>query len=141
MRPVPDRSPVPSVARVALARVVAGGTLLVLSASPLWAQAKRPMAWVDAQRLRSVAGTAISPDGNQMLYVLTTPDWKEATTQSDLYVVRTDRGLESTRQLTFTRDKNESGAQWLAGNDAFVFASNREATAAQNGAGSVPGQI
>ena len=139
MRPVPDRSPVPSlarvavarvaVARVAVARVVAGGTLLVLSASPLWAQAKRPMAWVDAQRLRSVAGTAISPDGNQMLYVLTTPDWKEATTQSDLYVVRTDRGLESTRQLTFTTGKNESSPRWAPAGGWFVFSSNREGAA------------
>ena len=129
MRPVSARSPVPSLARVALARVVAGGTLLALSASPLWAQAKRPMAWVDAQRLRSVAGTAISPDGNQMLYALTTPDWKEATTQSDLYVVRTDRGLESTRQLTFTTGKNESSPRWAPAGGWFVFSSNREGAA------------
>lgn len=129
MRPVSDRSSVPSVARVAVARVVAGGTLLVLSASPLWAQAKRPMAWVDAQRLRSVAGTAISPDGSQMLYALTTPDWKEATTQSDLYIVRTDRGLESTRQLTFTTGKNESSPRWAPAGGWFVFSSNREGAA------------
>ena len=129
MRPVPDRSSIPSGARPAVARVAAGGTLLMLAATPLWGQAKRPMAWVDAQRLRSVAGTAISPDGNQMLYALTTPDWKEATTQSDLYLVRTDRGLESTRQLTFTKDKNESQPRWAPAGGWFVFSSNREGAA------------
>jgi Tol biopolymer transport system component len=110
-------------------RFVAGGVLLLASASSLWAQAKRPMAWVDAQRLRSVSGAALSPDGAQLLYALTTPDWKEATTQSDLYMVRTDRGLASTRQLTFTKDKNESSPRWAPAGGWFVFSSNREGTA------------
>ncbi len=124
MRFVPSRLFVPVAARLA-----ASGTLLVLTASSLWAQGKRPMAWIDAQRLRSVAGTALSPDGTQMLYALTTPDWKEATTQSDLYIVRTDRGLESTRQLTFTTAKNESSPRWAPAGGWFVFSSNREGPA------------
>ena len=126
MRLAPSRSFVPAAPRLA-----ASGTLLALTASSLWAQGKRPMAWIDAQRLRSVAGTALSPDGTQMLYALTTPDWKEATTQSDIYVVRTDRGLESTRQLTFTTTRNESSPRWAPAGGWFVFSSNREGVASE----------
>ena len=108
---------------------------LAAATAPLTAQgtAKRPMTWMDQQQLRSASAPVISPDGQWGIYTLSTPDWKDAKSQSDLYLVSMTRGLPSTRQLTFTRDKNESGAQWLAGNEAFVFSSNREATAAQNG--------
>ncbi|MFN9087338.1 MAG: hypothetical protein ACK5W7_07420, partial [Gemmatimonadaceae bacterium] len=52
--------------------------LVWLAASTLSAQgapaAKRPMTWLDAQYLRSAGATAVSPDGKQVLYTLTTPD-------------------------------------------------------------------
>lgn len=91
---------------------------------------KRPMTFLDQQRLRSAGAPALSPDGKQLLYVLTTPDWKEATSQSDIYVVATDRGLPSTRQLTFTTAKNEGTPRWAPKGGWFVFSSNREAPAA-----------
>ena len=93
--------------------------------------AKRPMSWMDQQRVRSAGAPAISPDGRWVLYALTTPDWKDARTQSDVYLVSAEQGLATTRQLTFTRDKNESTPRWLPGGQAFVFASNREAPTAQ----------
>ncbi len=111
---------------------VAGCTALL--ATPLFAQvtaAKRPMAWMDAQHMRSAGAAAVSADGKQVLYTITTPDWKEAKSQSDIYLVSAEQGLPSTRQLTFTRDKNESSPRWLPGAQAFVFASNREAPTAQ----------
>lgn len=95
------------------------------------AMAKRPMTWMDQQRMRSAGGAAVSPDGKWVLYTVTTPDWKEARTQSDVYLVSAERGLESTRQLTFTRDKNEANPRWLPNGQAFVFSSNREAPSAQ----------
>ena len=114
------------------------GKLLVLAflATP-WAihaqGSKRPMTWMDQQRTRSAAGAAVSPDGQWVLYTISTPDWKEARSQSDIYLVSATRGLSSTRQLTYTRDKNESTPQWLPSGQAFVFSSNREAPAAQSG--------
>lgn len=104
-------------------------TLLALSATALGAQ-KRPMTWLDAQYLKSAGGYAVSPDGRQLLYTLTTPDWKEATTQSDIWIVPMSGGTAGGRQLTYTTAKNESQPRWAPKGGWFVFASNREAPAA-----------
>jgi dipeptidyl aminopeptidase/acylaminoacyl peptidase len=111
-------------------RLTVASTLLATIASPLGAQAKRPMAWVDAQYLKTAGGYAVSPDGAQLLYTITTPDWKEATSQSDIWVVSTAAGVTSGRQLTFTTAKNESQPRWAPRGGWFVFSSNREAPAA-----------
>src|SRR5690606_38874566 len=46
---------------------------------------------------------------------------------TDIYVVSTRDGIASNRQLTFTRDKNETSPRWAPDGSFFVFASNREA--------------
>ncbi len=112
-------------------RTALGVTLLLPLAAG--AQGKRPMAWLDAQRLRSAGSPAMSPDGKQLLYTLSTPDWKEATSQSDIYWVDATRGVASTRQLTYTATKNESTPRWAPSGQWFVFASNREAPTGQAG--------
>ena len=43
------------------------------------------------------------------------------------YLVSLDGGVESTRQMTFTKDKNETTPRWSRDGKFFVFASNREA--------------
>ncbi len=88
---------------------------------------KRPMTFLDMQKMRQVNLATPSPDGRSMLYVLSTPDWKEARRQSDIYWVSLQQGLPSTRQLTFTKDKNETDPKWSRDGSFFVFASNREA--------------
>lgn len=93
----------------------------------LGAQSQRPMTFLDVQQLRQASGQAISPDGMWMLYAITTPDWKEAKKQSDLYLVSMSKGVVDTRQLTFTKDKNESNPEWAPDGKSFVFASNRDA--------------
>jgi dipeptidyl aminopeptidase/acylaminoacyl peptidase len=99
--------------------------------TPAASAAKRPMTFVDMQYTRQVGNVAVSPDGKWALYTLSSPDWKEARSQSDVYVVSTTRGAPSGRQLTFTRDKNETSPRWAKDGSFFVFASNREAPAAQ----------
>jgi len=42
----------------------------------------RPMNWLDVQNMRQANGQDISPDGRQMVYVLSTPDWQQARRQS-----------------------------------------------------------
>src|SRR6187549_2572911 len=89
--------------------------------------APRPMTFLDMQQMRQVAATTPSPDGKWMLYTLSTPDWKEAKRQTDLYLVSLQQGVASTRQLTFSKDKNEASPRWARDGSFFLFLSNREA--------------
>ena len=100
--------------------------LLAVAAS-LGAQgAPRPMTFLDQQLLRQAGAPAISRDGRRMLYTLSVPNWKEAKRSSDIFLVSTREGLPSTRQLTFTKDRNESTPRWAPDGSFFVFASNRD---------------
>ena len=85
------------------------------------------MTWLDGQLMRQIGTPAPSPDGAWLLYTLSVPDWKDARRQSDLYVVSTGRGVASTRQLTFTKDKNETNPAWSRDGRTFVFLSDRDA--------------
>ncbi len=101
--------------------------LPLLCCSALVAQpAKRPMTSLDQQEMRSATPPVVSPDGKWALYTISTPDWKANRRQSDLYLVSTAAGLSSTRQLTFTKDKNEGPALWTS-DGGIVFASDRDA--------------
>ena len=91
------------------------------------AQGPRPMTFLDMRQMRSVAAPTPSPDGRWLLYTLSTPDWKEAKSQTDLYLVAMAQGVSSTRQLTFTKEKNETSPRWARDGRAFFFLSNREA--------------
>jgi dipeptidyl aminopeptidase/acylaminoacyl peptidase len=93
------------------------------------ADAKRPMTFLDMQKMRQVGSPAPSPDARLLLYTISTPDWKEARRQTDIHLVSLEKGVASTRQMTFTKDKNESEPKWLKDNVSFIFASNREAPA------------
>jgi dipeptidyl aminopeptidase/acylaminoacyl peptidase len=92
------------------------------------AQTKRPMTAMDIQEMKQATAPALSPNGQLGVYSISTPDWKASRRQSDLYLVSLGTGLPSTRQLTFTKEKNEGPARF-AGNDAIVFASDRDAPA------------
>jgi dipeptidyl aminopeptidase/acylaminoacyl peptidase len=111
------------------AAAIAAAIAFCLVASPLvLAQGTpRPMTFLDMRHFRSVSAPTPSPDGQWMLYALSTPDWKEAKSQTDLYLVSVREGVSSTRQMTFTRDKNEASPRWASDGRAFFFLSNREA--------------
>jgi dipeptidyl aminopeptidase/acylaminoacyl peptidase len=91
------------------------------------AQNPRPMSFLDMQLLKQVGGLTPSPDGQWLLYTLSTPDWKEAKRQTDLHMVSLQQGLSSTRQMTFTKEKNEASPAWASDGRAFFFLSNRDA--------------
>ena len=90
---------------------------------------KRPMTFLDMQHLRQAGSPAVSPDKNWLLYTISTPDWKEARRQTDIYVVSMTQGVPSTKQLTFTKEKNEASPRWSRDGSYFVFLSNRDAPA------------
>lgn len=115
-----------------MARIRCGlaGVSLVLAAVTLDAQdTRRPMNFLDVRLMRSVQGVDLTRDGKWALYALSIPNWKDAKSYTDVYVVSTEQGLPSTRQLTFTKDKNENGPRWSRDGKWFVFASNRDAAA------------
>src|ERR1044071_7479548 len=107
-------------------------TGLLLAAASLPAQApKRPMTFLDMQQMRQAGGYDVSPDGKWLLYTLSVPDWKAAKRYTDVWLVSTGQGVASARQLTFTREKNETGPRWARDGRYFVFSSNRDAPADQ----------
>ena len=87
----------------------------------------RPMTFLDMQQFSSPGSWAPSPDGRWLLYTITTPDWQEDQRQSDIHLVSMEEGVASSRQMTFTGDKNESSPTWSRDGSFFVFASNRDA--------------
>ena len=104
--------------------------LAMLGTATPFAQAQdaaRPMTFLDVREMRSVSAPTPSPDGQRMIYVLSTPDWQEAKSQTDIYLVSMHEGVDSTRQMTFTKTKNESSPRWASDGRAFFFLSNREA--------------
>src|SRR5688500_20290648 len=91
------------------------------------AASKRPMTFLDMQHMRQVGSPTPSPDGKWLLYTVSTPDWKEARRQTDIHLVSLQQGLSSSKQMTFTKEKNESSPAWAKDGSFFLFLSNREA--------------
>ena len=110
-------------------RVAALTLAVTLTASAVSAQSndKRPMTFLDMRLMKDAGSPAPSPDRRWMLYTVSTPDWTEAKSQQDVYLVSLQQGLPSTRQMTFTKDKNETSPQWAKDSRFFAFLSNRDA--------------
>lgn len=110
-------------------RFLALAGLLLTSAATRAQEAanRRPMTFLDMQEMRQVSSPTPSPDGRSLLYSLSAADWKEGKRQTDIYVVWLQQGVASTRQMTFTREKNESSPEWCRDSSCFAFLSNREA--------------
>jgi dipeptidyl aminopeptidase/acylaminoacyl peptidase len=112
----------------------AGGALaaaMTLASAAVHAQEMKPWTFMDQQLMNQAGGNAVSPDGKWMLYTLSVANWKDAKRFTDIYVVSTDQGVASKRQLTFTKDKNETSPRWSRDGKFFVFASNRDGTTQQ----------
>ena len=88
---------------------------------------RRPMTFLDMQEVRQLSSSTPSPDGRLLLYMQSVPDWKEGKRQTDIYLVSLQQGVASTKQMTFTRERNESSPEWCRDGSCFAFLSNREA--------------
>jgi len=93
--------------------------------------ARKTMTFLDSVTTNSIGDTAFSVDGKWMLYTLSVPDWKDGRSFTDIYMVSVDRGLAATRQMTFTKNKNENSPLWSRDGKFFVFLSNREGSDTQ----------
>ncbi|MEX2281333.1 MAG: S9 family peptidase [Gemmatimonadota bacterium] len=102
-------------------------TSVDLASAQAAASTKRPMTFMDMQLMKQAGSPTPSPDRRWLLYTISTADWKEARRQSDVYMVSLEQGLPSTRQLTFTKEKNETSPRWSRDGRFFAFLSNRDA--------------
>ena len=100
--------------------------------APAVSAQQRPLTFMDVQHINRGGSWTPSPDGAWMLYTVSTPDWEEAERQSDIYVVSLSEGVSSSRQLTFTDDKDEVQPTWGPDGSYFVFASNRDSEGGDN---------
>lgn len=120
--PRPQRSP---------AGVAALAALLALVMVPVALEAQqRPLTFLDMQHMKSAGQWTPSSDGSWMLYSVTTPDWQEDESQSDIHLVSLDEGVTSSRQLTFTTEHDEDRPAWAPEAGTFVFSSDRDADVA-----------
>ncbi len=82
---------------------------------------------MDVIEMRNVGNPDVSQDGKWVLYTYSIPDWKAAKSYTDIYLVSAGQGLPSTKQMTFSKDKNETSPRWAPNGSFFAFLSNREA--------------
>jgi dipeptidyl aminopeptidase/acylaminoacyl peptidase len=79
------------------------------------------MNYDDIMALKTVGGTAISPDGRQVLYTLSYADMKENERRTEIWSVSTDGG----KPRRFTSGKNDNSPQWSPDGQAIAFISTR----------------
>jgi len=117
-------SPTAKPRRVLAARA---GALLVVALGSFcaFAQQKRAMTFMDIIEMRSVGAAKISPDGKYVIYTVAIPNWKLGKNFTDVFVAPTD-GSAPPRQMTFTKDKNETQPQWARDARSFAFLSDRD---------------
>lgn len=78
----------------------------------------------DLARLADLSEPAFAPDGDSLVYTVTTANLQEDKAQSDLWRVRFD-GSQRTR-LTHTPDSSEWRGQWSADGKSLAFLSDRK---------------
>src|SRR5688500_19908950 len=100
-----------AVSRVAAIAVLVASSGVIEPSLRAQTTVRRPMTFLDMQQMRQVGSPTPSPDRRLLLYTLSTPDWKEAKRFTELYLVSMQTGTSSTRQLTFTKHKNETSPQ------------------------------
>src|SRR5712675_821071 len=125
--------PSPAVMRTHLLFITALLPAVVTAQKAASPDALRPITFLDRQYQRDVGSPTPSPDGKWLVYTLSTPDWNQARRQTDIYLVSVKEGLASTKQMTFTKDKNETSPRWARDGKFFVFLSNRDAPAGTGG--------
>jgi dipeptidyl aminopeptidase/acylaminoacyl peptidase len=97
--------------------------LLLLLALPLIAQ-KRAITHEDVWLMKRAGEPVVSPDGRQVVFQLTEPDYDPAKQTSDLWIVPAD-GSAPARRLTATRAA-ESGPVWSPDGGRLAFSTRRE---------------
>ncbi len=85
---------------------------------------KRAMTFLDIIQMKRIGWQEdISPDGKLFIYTISVPDREKSKSFSDIYITPLNSG--KTKQMTFTKYKNESSPKWYKDSSLFAFSSNR----------------
>ena len=99
---------------------------------------KRVMTAEDVVTIKAVSNPQISPDGRQVVFVMSEADLKANESFSHLWMVSTAGG--EPHRFTWSL-KNESAPQWSPDGNWIAFISNREGKRASDGDGAAKSQI
>jgi dipeptidyl aminopeptidase/acylaminoacyl peptidase len=87
---------------------------------------KRSITFLDIIQMKTLGSLRngdISPDGKWFVYTIKVPDWEQNKRFEDIYITALSSG--KTKQMTFTKGKNENSPKWYKDSSFFVFLSNR----------------
>lgn len=99
--------------------------ICLLLAAPAIAQTKRAMTYDDIMALKTVGGTAISPDGKHALYTLSYADMKENERRTEIWIVSTEKDGSGGKPRRFTSGKIDGSPQWSPDGQMIAFISTR----------------
>ena len=102
--------------------------LVLVWLAPARAQQRRPMTLVDEISVPSLGSAHLSPDGKQLIYVLSSADWKANHRVGHIWRVNVDGS--GTVQLT-NGPRGESDPQWAPDGSSIAFVARRDSGEAQ----------
>jgi dipeptidyl aminopeptidase/acylaminoacyl peptidase len=103
-------------------RIAFLSVLAVSLALPLMGAEKKPFVIDDLYRLKGIAGLALSPAGDRLVFEMTSFDLRKAEKNTDLYEIQLPSG--AIRQLT-SQPGSENSACWSKDGRTLYFVSSR----------------
>lgn len=79
---------------------------------------------MDVMEMKQITARDMSPDSRMIVFAVSAVDWKSGRAFSDIYIAPTSGA--GMRQMTFTRDRNETSPQWSPDSRWIAFLSDRD---------------
>ncbi|HWY47835.1 MAG TPA: S9 family peptidase [Bryobacteraceae bacterium] len=99
--------------------------VLILAASPTWAQQKRPLSFDDLMAIDRISEPMVSPDGLWVAYTVTKADVAANRLTRNIWIVSTN-GTSEPRQIT--RGGSDGRPRWSPNSKRLAFVSGRTGT-------------
>ncbi|MFT4030811.1 MAG: S9 family peptidase [Siphonobacter sp.] len=95
---------------------------LLAGSLPVYAQTQPSVSFEQVLSLRQASGPVLSPDGQHVVYTITTADWKENRYDAELWMARPG---EAPFQLTRTAKGSSSSPRWSPDGKWLAFLADR----------------